>query len=170
MSNTIKVNGQSDVSSGSTEFPRPAHVQQCIDDIWTTFPNVHLRILTAENDRIEIQICDCGMSGHCQPQAFARIEKHNRDRVANAIGLDAPREPSPKLEFVLRNAHRLLRMKYKGRPLWSLVRDVSGCGSTVSRKLCARYGWDADQDGAITLTGSVASCSGIRVASGLALG
>lgn len=56
-----------------------------IDDIWSTFPNVHLRVLTAEKGGVEIQICDCGMSGQCRPQGWARIEKHNRQRLADAI-------------------------------------------------------------------------------------
>lgn len=56
-----------------------------IDDIWSSFPNVHLRVLTAEKESVEIQICDCGMSGQCRPQGWARIERHNRQRLANAI-------------------------------------------------------------------------------------
>lgn len=60
-----------------------------IDDLWTTFPNVHLRVLSAEKESIEIQICGCGMSGQCRPQAFARIERHNRKRLANAIALES---------------------------------------------------------------------------------
>lgn len=58
------------------------------DDIWTSFPNIHLRVLDAERGGIEIQICDCGMSGHCKPQAWARIEKHNRNRLAAVITLE----------------------------------------------------------------------------------
>ncbi|MEK6281895.1 MAG: hypothetical protein AABN95_16195 [Acidobacteriota bacterium] len=58
-------------------------------DMWTTFPNIHLRVLDAEKGGIEIQICDCGMSGHCRPQAWARIEKHNRNTLANALKLPA---------------------------------------------------------------------------------
>lgn len=61
-----------------------------LDDLWTTFPNVHLRVLSAEKGSIEIQICDCGMSGHCRPQAFARIERHNRDPLANVIRTELP--------------------------------------------------------------------------------
>lgn len=60
-----------------------------IDDLWTTFPNVHLRVLSAEKGSIEIQICDCGMSGQCRPQAFARIERHNRKRLAKAVDLES---------------------------------------------------------------------------------
>jgi len=60
-----------------------------IDDIWTTFPNIHLRVLEAERGSVEIQICDCGMSGNCRPQAWARIERHNRERLAKAISPEA---------------------------------------------------------------------------------
>ena len=60
-----------------------------IDDIWTTFPNIHLRVLEAERGSVEIQICDCGMSGNCRPQAWARIENHNRQRLAKAVALKA---------------------------------------------------------------------------------
>jgi hypothetical protein len=56
-----------------------------LDYLWTTFPNVHLKVLTAEKGGIEIQICDCGMSGNCKPQGWARIENHNRDRLARVI-------------------------------------------------------------------------------------
>lgn len=42
-----------------------------IDDIWSSLPNVHLRVLTAENESVEIQICDCGMSGQCLASAIA---------------------------------------------------------------------------------------------------
>ena len=54
-------------------------------DVWTSFPNVHLRVLEAEYGRREIQICDCGMSGHCRPQAFAFIERHNIQTVIDGL-------------------------------------------------------------------------------------
>lgn len=49
------------------------------------------------------------------------------------------------------NAHRLLRSRYKRKPLWSFISDVTALGSTSSQALCRQYGWSPDQDGFVQL-------------------
>ena len=48
---------------------------------------------------------------------------------------------------MLTNAHALLRHKYRKTPLWALVVDVCGVGSTRGAQICREFGWNPDQDG-----------------------
>jgi hypothetical protein len=52
-----------------------------------------------------------------------------------------------RLECLIRNAHRLLRHRSQFRysPLWSLVSEITGHGSTVSIEICKSVNLDPDQ-------------------------
>lgn len=52
---------------------------------------------------------------------------------------------APKARTIICNAHRLLRRKYRGRPLWSLVADLTGRGRTMSQAFCLHSGLDPHQ-------------------------
>jgi|KBSSwiStaDraftv2_1062776.scaffolds.fasta_scaffold4590899_1 hypothetical protein len=43
-------------------------------------------------------------------------------------------------DLILRNAMRLLRAKYRGRPAWALVQDITGFGCTYSMEVCRELG------------------------------
>lgn len=47
-----------------------------------------------------------------------------------------------RLALIIRNAHRILRhtSAYRGAPLWVMVRDLTGHGSTVSKEICFECG------------------------------
>lgn len=51
-----------------------------------------------------------------------------------------------RLRCLFQNAHRLLKRRYSGLPLWSLVSDLTGYGSTVSGEICMRLNLDPHQD------------------------
>lgn len=58
----------------------------------------------------------------------------------------------PSLRCLIQNAHRLLRHRFRRSPLWSLVSQLTGHGSGVSRRICQSVNLDPDQDaGAKTL-------------------
>lgn len=54
----------------------------------------------------------------------------------------APRDPSELLisgvaaRIIILNAHRIMRHKYRGRPLWALVSDITGHGAGYSWDVC----------------------------------
>lgn len=52
-----------------------------------------------------------------------------------------------RAEFVFKNSVAIIRLrsKYKGQPLWTVVSDITGHGSTYSKLICNGFGWDADQ-------------------------
>lgn len=41
-----------------------------------------------------------------------------------------------RMRTIVVNAHRLIGKKYKSSPLWGLVSDLTGHGSTMSANLC----------------------------------
>ena len=45
-------------------------------------------------------------------------------------------------ETLLRNAHRLLKTKYRNVPLWSFIADLTGHGSTYSAEIATHFEWD----------------------------
>lgn len=61
-------------------------------------------------------------------------------------GVKARRMIEDRAEGILKSAHRQLRRKYKGRPLWSFVADMTGHGSTYSTQICKGLGWNPEQD------------------------
>lgn len=65
------------------------------------------------------------------------------------ITTKATQEPAvitgPRLTALISNAHRLLRRRYKGLPLWVLVRDLTGNGASTSVALCREAGYDPGQ-------------------------
>ncbi len=50
-----------------------------------------------------------------------------------------------RLTALISNAHRLLRRRYKGMPLWVLVRDLTGNGGSTSAALCREAGYNPNQ-------------------------
>lgn len=50
-----------------------------------------------------------------------------------------------RLRCLIMNAHRLLRPKYRGSPLWALVSDLTGYGSTTSCHICRSVGLEPVQ-------------------------
>jgi hypothetical protein len=50
-----------------------------------------------------------------------------------------------RVEIAIRNLHRMLGRKYRTSPLWALVSDVWGHGSTVSGEICIACGFDPCQ-------------------------
>jgi len=50
-----------------------------------------------------------------------------------------------RLKCLISNLKSLLKRKYKGRPLWALVSDATGHGSTVSSEICIQCGFDPDE-------------------------
>ena len=67
----------------------------------------------------------------------APIEDHPTQNPAGITG--------PRLTALISNAHRLLRRRYKGLPLWVLVRDLTGNGGSTSVALCREAGYDPSQ-------------------------
>lgn len=50
--------------------------------------------------------------------------------------------------FILRAAiNQMSRQRRRGRPLWSLVRDLCGVGSGSGHAICRELGWNPDADG-----------------------
>ncbi len=47
---------------------------------------------------------------------------------------------------MLANAQRELKKQYAGRPLWALVKAITGYGSTTSTQICMECGWNPEQD------------------------
>lgn len=43
-------------------------------------------------------------------------------------------------------AHMHLWRKYRKSPLWALVGDICGCGSTYATVICWECGWDPHQE------------------------
>lgn len=43
--------------------------------------------------------------------------------------------PKARMRIIVENAHRLLGKRYKSSPLWSLVSDLTGHGSSMSCNL-----------------------------------
>lgn len=52
----------------------------------------------------------------------------------------------PRFRSIILNCHRLLRHKYRRVPLWALVSDITGFGSTTSTQLCNDIGLDPHQN------------------------
>lgn len=50
-----------------------------------------------------------------------------------------------RLACLIANCHRLLRHKYRQSPLWSMVADITGHGSTISCEICKQAGYDPHQ-------------------------
>lgn len=46
-----------------------------------------------------------------------------------------------RLRTLIKNAHRLMRRSYTNRPLWSMVADLTGHGSTISCEICRQAGF-----------------------------
>ena len=51
----------------------------------------------------------------------------------------------PRLTCLISNAHRLLKARYRKSPLWALVADLTGNGSTTSAEICRDAGYDPNQ-------------------------
>ena len=50
---------------------------------------------------------------------------------------------------ILRNAIQSMpKSQLKGRPLWGVVRDLCGCGSSMAVEICLEIGWNPDADAA----------------------
>lgn len=54
-------------------------------------------------------------------------------------------------KIMLRNAHRLLRNKYRRMPLWSFISDITGHGSGYSCRIAKECGWEPCQYGHLPL-------------------
>lgn len=50
-----------------------------------------------------------------------------------------------RLTCLISCAHRLLKARYRKQPLWVLVRDLTGNGSTTAVELCRSAGYDPSQ-------------------------
>lgn len=50
-----------------------------------------------------------------------------------------------RMETLIRNAHRLLGKRYKQTPLWAIVADLTGHGSTISGQMCSAANLDPCQ-------------------------
>jgi hypothetical protein len=51
-----------------------------------------------------------------------------------------------RLAIMISNCHRLLRHKYRNSPLWAMVSDITGHGSTYSVEICLQCGYDPNQN------------------------
>lgn len=51
-----------------------------------------------------------------------------------------------RIDIILKNAHRRLRHRYKGVPLWSFISDMTSFGSTYSCKVCSLFNWNSSQE------------------------
>jgi hypothetical protein len=79
---------------------------------------------------------------------ISRLRSHLRD-AQRAPGSS----PSPllglanpaRVQIAIVNLHRMLGRKYRTSPLWALVSDVWGHGSTVSGEICIACGLDPCQ-------------------------
>lgn len=54
--------------------------------------------------------------------------------------------PQCKPKWILQNAHRQLRGRYRGVPLWSFIADMTGHGSGFSAQIAKECGWNPTQD------------------------
>jgi len=78
-----------------------------------------------------------------QPEPSRKTETANRRAVqpdGSAHGIMGQR-----LTTLISCAHRLLKARYRKQPLWVLVRDLTGNGSTTSAELCRAAGYDPSQ-------------------------
>lgn len=51
-----------------------------------------------------------------------------------------------RLRSLIFNCHSLLRHKYRKSPLWAMVSDITGHGSTISVEICVQCGFAPGQD------------------------
>ncbi len=51
-----------------------------------------------------------------------------------------------RLACMIANCHQLLRHKYRKTPLWAMVSDITGHGSTYSVEICLQAGYDPNQN------------------------
>jgi hypothetical protein len=57
-----------------------------------------------------------------------------------------PEQINPtRMQCVVRNCHQLLRKRYHGEPLWCMVVDVFGFGSSSAVQFCKDLGFDPHQ-------------------------
>ncbi len=75
----------------------------------------------------------------------------NASKLNAGKGSDIPQDLLSTSEhcnpkWILRNAHRLLRSKYRGVPLWSFISELTGHGSGYSCQVAKECGWDPCQD------------------------
>jgi hypothetical protein len=71
-------------------------------------------------------------------------------RLRRGTELHTHDEPAPivieseRLKCIIQNAHRLLKNKYRGQPLWVIVSELTGHGSQISAQLCRQCGLEPD--------------------------
>ena len=58
---------------------------------------------------------------------------------------DNDEAPKYQSTAIISNAHRILKHKYKGLPLWVLVRDLWGVGSARAADIAREAGYDPHQ-------------------------
>ena len=51
-----------------------------------------------------------------------------------------------RLAVLISNCHRKLRHQYRRSPLWAMVSDITGHGSTYSVEICLQCGYDPNQN------------------------
>jgi hypothetical protein len=50
-----------------------------------------------------------------------------------------------RLTCLISNAHRLLKRRYRSSPLWAMMSDLTGNGSTIAAEICRAAGYDPSQ-------------------------
>jgi hypothetical protein len=69
------------------------------------------------------------------------------DTIAESVENVAIR--GQRLRSLIQNVHRLTRHKYRKQPLWVLVRDITGFGSSSAGHLCIRLNLDPFQNAGV---------------------
>lgn len=92
--------------------------------------------------------CACGATwGAHEPTKPHRIP----DKCAGFREVHLDLWTRERIETTLLSVHRLLYRRYRGKPLWTFIADITLHGSTYSGQICRDFGWDPNQDGAIRL-------------------
>ncbi len=79
-------------------------------------------------------------------RTLADVEADKPKSELAPVGGDKPYAISgQRLTTMISCAHRLLRSRYRGSPLWALVSDLTGHGSTISAEICQQAGYDPCQ-------------------------
>lgn len=93
--------------------------------------------------------CQCSFA--FSPAAMVRLSPSGTMRCPEcSTELHTHDAPTPiviegeRLKCIIQNAHRLLKNKHKGQPLWVIVSELTGHGSQVSAQLCHQCGFEPD--------------------------
>lgn len=86
------------------------------------------------------QMADVQRESKSWPKRMKQAVAERLDEVDAGDQIDLDRV----VHGLVHNARRVHRI-VPGRPLWAVIKDLTGLGSTSAKALCHRYGCDPDE-------------------------